>query len=122
MVRKVIRRRGRPKVIVHYKRPLRQAAVEGPAPSKPAAWEGQRVPIEDLPEFKAKHGLVTVGGCWPDGEPCPRLFFAEPLIRGLFDLVNDFDQGLVNRSQDSFRGLAFCPTPCVFFGDLNSLS
>lgn len=36
-------------------------------------WAGQRVRIEDLPEFKARWGLQVVGGEWAEGAPCPTL-------------------------------------------------
>lgn len=49
------------------------AAMAGPP------WAGQRVPVEDLPDFKARWGLRTVGGD-PDlaGEPwMPRVYLVE---------------------------------------------
>lgn len=41
----------------------------GPGKSDPA-WVGQKVRIEDLPDFKARHGLQTVRIEWPEGSSC----------------------------------------------------
>ena len=40
-------------------------------------WEGQRVKLEDLADFKAMHGLETVASEWPRGKPCPVMYFTE---------------------------------------------
>jgi hypothetical protein len=40
-------------------------------------WCGQRVRVDDLPAFKARWGLRTVGGDWPEEEPCPHLIMVE---------------------------------------------
>ncbi len=54
-------------------------ASDGPqaVTSTPLPWEGQRVRIEDLPDFKLRWGLVTVGSRWGAGEPCPTLYLVE---------------------------------------------
>ncbi|MCL7454085.1 MAG: CHC2 zinc finger domain-containing protein [Anaerolineae bacterium] len=53
--------------------------VEAQVPLFPAAWEGQRVRIEDLPDLQAKYGLRVVGGD-PDlnGQPWqPKIYLVE---------------------------------------------
>jgi hypothetical protein len=80
MARKVIRRTGRATVMVRY----RQVA-ELPTAAEPASatnkltppWHGQRVKLEDLPDFKARWGLVTVYAEWPEGDLCPKLYLVE---------------------------------------------
>ncbi len=39
-------------------------------------WVGVRVKIEELPSFRARWGLVTVGSRWPLDLPCPVFEFA----------------------------------------------
>lgn len=34
------------------------------------AWAGQRIRIENLPDFKVRHGLQTVRIEWPEGSSC----------------------------------------------------
>jgi DNA primase len=55
------------------------APVEARVPLSRAAWEGQRVKIEDLPDLQAKHGLRVVGGDPDlDGNPWrPKLYLIE---------------------------------------------
>jgi DNA primase len=55
------------------------APVEMQAPISLAPWAGQRVRIEDLPHFQAKHGLRVVGGDPDlDGKPWrPKLYLME---------------------------------------------
>lgn len=49
------------------------APPEEPADPAPP-WEGQRVALADLADFKQIHGLVTVGSEWPEGEPRPLVY------------------------------------------------
>ena len=50
---------------------------------EPAPWEGQRVSLNDLADFKRRWGLVSVpGGGWAEGEPCPTLYFSEVVSNG----------------------------------------
>jgi hypothetical protein len=80
MVWKVILPSGRSRVMIRY----RQAA-EPPTAAEPSSatdkrtppWHGQRVKLEDLPDFKARWGLVTVYAEWPEGARCPRLYLVE---------------------------------------------
>jgi DNA primase len=55
------------------------APVEARVPLSPAAWEGQRVRIEDLPDLQAKYGLRVVGGDPDlDGKPWqPKIYLVE---------------------------------------------
>lgn len=46
--------------------------LEIPA-QRPVA-SGELVAIKDLPEYKRKHGLRTVGGAWLPTEKYPRLY------------------------------------------------
>jgi hypothetical protein len=46
------------------------------APPRPL-WAGQIVPIDELEAFKARWGLVTVGGTWRDTDPRPVLEMVE---------------------------------------------
>ena len=81
MVRKVIRPSGRSGVMIRYR--------QVPTPAEPAAplagmdipatssWQGRRIKLEDLADFKAEGGLVTVYAEWPEGDPCPILYLVE---------------------------------------------
>lgn len=51
--------------------------TQGKGAPTPPPWAGQRVKIEDLPEFKARWGLQANAGAWPEDAPCPRLGFQE---------------------------------------------
>jgi len=48
-----------------------------PRESLTAPWEGRQVHIEDLPEFSDLYGLRAVGSSWPQGAPCPVVFYRE---------------------------------------------
>jgi hypothetical protein len=81
MVRKVIRPSGLPKVMIRYRQ-----APEAPEPAAPLAamdspatssWPGRRIKLEDLADFKAEWGLITVYAEWPEGDPCPILYLVE---------------------------------------------
>ena len=81
MVRKVTRPSGRSRVMIRYRQvpeepepaaPL--AEMDGPARS---SWHGRRIKLEDLADFKAEWGLVTVYAEWPEGDPCPILYLVE---------------------------------------------
>ena len=65
-------------------RAVQVEATEGDQTGKdeapePAPWAGQRVKIEDLPDFKARWGLQMVGGD-PDlyGQPWRPQVYLEP--------------------------------------------
>jgi hypothetical protein len=53
--------------------------VETQVPISRASWAGQRVRIEDLPDFKAEYGLRVIGGDPDlDGRPWrPKLYLVE---------------------------------------------
>ena len=81
MVRKVIRPSGRSGVMIRYRQ-----ATEPPEPAAPLAgmdspatssWHGRQIKLEDLADFKAEWGLVTVYAGWPEGDPCPILCLVE---------------------------------------------
>ena len=81
MVRKVIRPSGWSRVMIRYGQ-----ATEPPESAAPLAatdspttssWHGRRIKLEDLADFKAEWGLVTVYAEWPEGDPCPTLYLAE---------------------------------------------
>ena len=81
MVRKVIRPSGRSGVMIRYRQ-----VPEAPEPAAPLAaidssatslWLGRRIKLEDLVDFKAEWGLVTVYAEWPEGDPCPILYLVE---------------------------------------------
>jgi hypothetical protein len=80
MVKRVVRRTGRSPLIVRYRQATEPpTAEELPlATDKPTPpWHGQRVKLEDLPNFKARWGLVALHAEWPEGERCPRLCLVE---------------------------------------------
>ena len=52
--------------VVHFLQ--RRAQVSTPA------WVGQSVRLEDLPDFKERWGLRTVGSAWLEGDGCPTVF------------------------------------------------
>jgi hypothetical protein len=81
MVRKVIRPSGRPRVLIRYGQITKPPEVAAPlaamdSPST-SSWHGCRIKLEDLADFKAKWGLVTVYAEWPEGDPCPILYLVE---------------------------------------------
>jgi hypothetical protein len=71
------RRARRPRVTILWREAgqgaTRPGAEEPPAPP----WHGQRVRIEELAGFAARWRLAAVGGDWPEGEACPRLYLVE---------------------------------------------
>lgn len=56
---------------------LRSSAVTVDAP--PPEWAGKRMPIDDMPAFRARYGLRVVRAEWRRGEPCPAVYF-EPVV------------------------------------------
>jgi hypothetical protein len=80
MVRKVIRRTGRSPVMVRYRQAAEPPTAAGPSSAtdkRTPPWHGQQVKLENLPDFKAKWGLVTVYAEWPEGDSCPILYLVE---------------------------------------------
>jgi hypothetical protein len=86
MVRKVIRPSGRPRVTIRYRKTSEtpidvQLAIAEPAaridgPSPPP-WHDLLIKIAELPDFKARWGLVTVYAAWPEEIPCPIVYLVE---------------------------------------------
>jgi hypothetical protein len=81
MVKKVIRPSDRSRVLIRYRRATEQpesaaplVAMDSPTTS---SWHSRRIKLEDLADFKAEWGLVTVYAEWPEGDPCPILYLVE---------------------------------------------
>jgi hypothetical protein len=81
MVRKLIRPSGLPKVMIRYRQvpkpPEPAAPLAGMDIPATSSWHGRRIKLEDLADFKAEWGLVTVYAEWPEGDPCPILYLVE---------------------------------------------
>ena len=78
MVRKVIRPSGRSGVMIRYRQvPEPAAPLAGMDSSATSSWHGRRIKLEDLADFKAEWGLITVYAEWPEGDPCPILYLVE---------------------------------------------
>ena len=81
MVRKAIRPSDRPRVTIRYRQATEPPEATAPlvAMDSPttSSWHGRRIKLEDLADFKAEWGLVTVYAEWPEGAPCPILYLVE---------------------------------------------
>jgi hypothetical protein len=86
MVRKVIRPSGRPGVTIRYRKTSEmpidvQLAIAEPAATidgpSPPPWHGLLIKIAELPDFRARWGLVTVYAAWPEEIPCPIVYLVE---------------------------------------------
>jgi hypothetical protein len=81
MVRKVMRPSGRSGAMIRYRQvaepPEAAASLAGRDSPAISSWHGLRIKLEDLADFKAKRGLVTVYAEWPEGDPCPILYLVE---------------------------------------------
>ena len=76
MVREVIQPSGRSGVMIRY-RQVPAAPLAGMDSAATSSWHGRRIKLEDLADFKAEWGLVTVYAEWPEGDPCPILYLVE---------------------------------------------
>jgi hypothetical protein len=80
MVKKVIRVTGPATVLIRYRQaadPLTASKSSLATDERKPPWRGQRVKLEDLPDFKARWGLVALYAEWPESERCPRLYLVE---------------------------------------------
>jgi hypothetical protein len=81
MVRKVMRPSGRSRVTIRYRRATEPPEAVAPlvAVDRPtiSSWNGCRIKLEDLDDFKAEWGLITVYAEWPEEATCPIVYLVE---------------------------------------------